>query len=492
MSNIKRMKDKDGNYIYPVTHASAVFDNEGKNISQAFDDINSQLENVENNTLSTVSIENFNDIQEAIDYAKENKKKLIGDKITLDRNVSFRGIELDINILDIKGYTVELGGYYVPDVEGQACSNLPQNINKIMKTMGNGIEQVFIRGAMGQKIRIGQYYGNVNLRMNETDTAIAYSTFEFGTVSGVLIGNDEDVPASPSKTLWCNENVFYINRCNKFIMDGTFQHDLNRIYGGCFEGNSTIEIRSGRSNTFYDMRFEGSDSVTIKFGKKAFFNHVYRNDNYHIKVEDQGLNNSVITQQTRNVVLLSNHSLTTKSFNENYLGMFSNLVKTDDGLGIKPTSDAQIVLYESEYIDHPSSAMFVAKCSRKLGNGIAVRYDLFDENYNNLNSQENLRASFYLNSNSYDSVMTNKDEGSYALPGSQMANRSDCSDGLYYNDNVNLIPTAHFTLNENAHLIKYVKFYIISSQWFNSGAEYYDITASVYRMNGSLYTKYHY
>lgn len=32
MSNIKRMKDKDGNYIYPVTHVSAVFDDEGNTI----------------------------------------------------------------------------------------------------------------------------------------------------------------------------------------------------------------------------------------------------------------------------------------------------------------------------------------------------------------------------------------------------------------------------------------------------------------------------
>lgn len=32
MSNIKRMKDKDGNYIYPVTHASAVFDSDGNNL----------------------------------------------------------------------------------------------------------------------------------------------------------------------------------------------------------------------------------------------------------------------------------------------------------------------------------------------------------------------------------------------------------------------------------------------------------------------------
>lgn len=37
MSNIKRFKDKDGDYIYPVTHASAVFDSEGKSIGEKLD-----------------------------------------------------------------------------------------------------------------------------------------------------------------------------------------------------------------------------------------------------------------------------------------------------------------------------------------------------------------------------------------------------------------------------------------------------------------------
>lgn len=41
MSNIKRLKDKDGNDIYPVTHASAVFDGEGNTIE---DKINNTID----------------------------------------------------------------------------------------------------------------------------------------------------------------------------------------------------------------------------------------------------------------------------------------------------------------------------------------------------------------------------------------------------------------------------------------------------------------
>ena len=487
-SQIDNLVIESGNTDAEVEQARGEYDL----LNQRLNAMDSQLEHIENDTSRIINIDNFNDIQEAIDYAKEYKKKITGDKIILDRNVSFRGVELDVNILDIKGYTVELGGYYTPDITGQACTNPPQNINKILKTTLTGTEQVFIRGSVGQKIRIGQYYGNVNLRMNETDRYNAYSTFEFGYVTGVVIGNDEDVPTDTTKVLWCNENVFYINRCNRFIMDGTFPHDLNRIYGGCFEGSAMIEIRTGKCNTFYDMRFEGSESVTIKFSKGTVGNRIYRNDDYFINVEDQGRNNGIITQQYRDVVLLSNQSITTTSFNENYLGMFSNLIKTEDGLGIKPTSDTLVTLYESEFIDHPSAVMFIAKCNRKVGNGIAVKYSVYDENYNKLDGLDNLRSTFYCNSNAYNSIMVNKDEGSYVLPGAQASNRTDCTDGVYYNDNVNLIPSAHFTKNENAHLIKYVKFFIISSSYFNPGSEYYDITASVYRMNGSLYTKYFY
>lgn len=44
MSNIKRMKDKDGNYIYPVTHASAVFDDEGNTIEDKIAEVEADLE----------------------------------------------------------------------------------------------------------------------------------------------------------------------------------------------------------------------------------------------------------------------------------------------------------------------------------------------------------------------------------------------------------------------------------------------------------------
>ena len=46
MSNVKIFKDKDGNYIYPVTHASVVFDNEGNNIEEKLNNVNDIANNV--------------------------------------------------------------------------------------------------------------------------------------------------------------------------------------------------------------------------------------------------------------------------------------------------------------------------------------------------------------------------------------------------------------------------------------------------------------
>lgn len=47
MSNIKRLKDNDGNYIYPVTHASAVFNN-NKSIDEILNDFSLKTDNMIN------------------------------------------------------------------------------------------------------------------------------------------------------------------------------------------------------------------------------------------------------------------------------------------------------------------------------------------------------------------------------------------------------------------------------------------------------------
>lgn len=56
MSNIKRLKDKDGNNIYPVTHASAVFDNNGVNIINNIGDVRNEINNVAKNTIKKYDV----------------------------------------------------------------------------------------------------------------------------------------------------------------------------------------------------------------------------------------------------------------------------------------------------------------------------------------------------------------------------------------------------------------------------------------------------
>lgn len=89
MSNIKIFKDKDGNHIYPVTHASAVFDDEGHNILDVIKDL---IDNDNNlplvNVLDFGAKGNYNidtgegdDDTEALmlahEYANANRMKVI-------------------------------------------------------------------------------------------------------------------------------------------------------------------------------------------------------------------------------------------------------------------------------------------------------------------------------------------------------------------------------------------------------------------------------
>ena len=462
------------------------------NLNERLNGVDSQLKKLETTEESTnisdryVNINDFNNITEAIEYAKTNNKKILADKITLTENVNFRGVELEIDVLDIDKYSIELGGYYTPDVEGQAKTNPPQRINKILRDTNtpNGEEQVFIRGSVGQFITIGQYYGSVNFRMNETDTHNAYSTYTFGYVWKITIDNDTWVSPSPSIDLWMNENIFHINRCNHFIMKGTFPHDLNRIYGGCFEQNSSIEIYAGRHNYFYDMRFEGRKSVNVIFAEGTIGNVIYRNDLYYINIVDNGRQNAVIYKEQNNYRLINNYSIKADTFNTSYLNGFKNLIPTSDSLGFKPTSDGQVEVLETEFIPNPKNAMFTATCSRKVGNGLAVKYKIYDSSFKEIT---NLSSKQFFMVTTNESSMTNLQEGNYRSPGDQSANSKDCANGIF-NDVVTLYPTSYFV--SDGSNVKYVKFFIISSSYFNPGAEYYDMNANIYDISGNYHRYY--
>ena len=115
MSNIKRMKDKDGNYIYPVTHASAVFNSEGKSISELQDEVvnarneedslGARLDKVDSLLAHKASQNDLNIEKARIDsFVKLAEGSTTGDAELIDARVGADGIvyeNIGANIRDV-------------------------------------------------------------------------------------------------------------------------------------------------------------------------------------------------------------------------------------------------------------------------------------------------------------------------------------------------------------------------------------------------------
>src|SRR5690606_31613995 len=64
---------------------------------------------------------------------------------------------------------------------------------------------------------------------------------------------------------WNNENTFIKGRIAELIIDGNYSHNHNVFYNPTFE-NTTVQIKRGNSNIFYDCRLEGTNTVTFDSG----------------------------------------------------------------------------------------------------------------------------------------------------------------------------------------------------------------------------------
>ncbi|MEK4139652.1 hypothetical protein BSK62_13145 [Paenibacillus odorifer] len=460
--------------------------------------IDEQLAEVTNETDDIISPLNFDTLDLAIAYAKANKKVINAKVISLNKDTSFRGVGLHVGEIKTNGFKVELGGFNTPDLTANPTTNPTQFIEKITPyTSSTGFinvtDQVYIRGAIGQHITINQFYGTVNLRLNETDRSIAYSTFNLGAVYGVSIDNDPGVPSNTPFELWCNENIFNINRCFEFYMNGTYNHDNNRIYGGTFEGNSKIEIVRGYANIFYDMRFEAVTGAhpIIKLYETAGNNIFYcvGSPHYHLTITDNGKNNSIKHLLLHNAKILNRYSIKSDTLDPaKYMGGFKDLVKTTDGKGMKPIDYAVRIVLESEFFDDPKNKMFEMRCTRKSGLGLAVLYKVYDGSFNDVSAAWNAaNQSFYFTTTS-DTAIANDTEGAYTKPFSQAGNTTTGSAGIY-NDKITIFPSNYWNLYKplinppTLPEIKYVKFCVIGSSFFGNNSEVYDITASIYDLS---------
>lgn len=409
----------------------------------------------------TISIEQFSTIKEAIDYCRDNRVKLLVGDLLLTENTSFLGVYLELaGNLYLNGFDVEFGGGGVQTTEvSQMGYDLPQFINSIIRKTGT--ESVYVRGCQGIRLTINYCLPIIKFRLNNTYPYIAYSEFNLKTVGGIDIDNDPG--ANTGELLWFNENVLNLMRCGSFRMDGSYSHNNNRIYGGCFEGvGQLITFNRGHKNTLYDMRFEvpSGSTGTIYMGEETQENVLftsYRTPNiynYGLQITDLGLKNSV-----RDNLFATAHKV--------YSGLCSNLAidghfrcaSTVDNFIVpsnvaQDRTDRKKILFESDYFSNPLGLCFVAEVDIKTGNGIRAGYNVYDADFNLITDLP--IVSFY----HLDGVYKDSGGIGYSVVRNDSWEYADVVNGLKL---VQFLPQANFTTSDPSRRVKYVKFFLYTT-----------------------------
>lgn len=96
--------------------------------------------------------------------------------------------------------------------------------------------------------------------------AIAYSTFSLMRVNNLIISGQNGG--------WCNENSFYGGTFDNVSISGDYGHNHNVFFNPHLELKGSINITSGHSNIFRDVRFEKSGNIL--FGEGTRHNIVER------------------------------------------------------------------------------------------------------------------------------------------------------------------------------------------------------------------------
>ena len=201
---------------------------------------------------------------------------LPGKTYRIESNVTMRRIHVDFSACTVLcvGATTRLviGGY------SQNAPNPTQRFYQIYRNGGvNGNCTCRVIGAKGQSIYIMycdylELYADTAAGDSGTDTSIAYSTFYLDNVAKLVLTTNMSTPNSSVQ--WINENTFFLKRTATLLIEGTYEHNGNMFYTGCFEGSATITVSVGSSNVFFGPRFEGGGAV-VTFGAATYDNQVY-------------------------------------------------------------------------------------------------------------------------------------------------------------------------------------------------------------------------
>src|SRR5699024_7529412 len=168
-NNITELDTKISNEI-KKTNNKITATNEKIDITNTNVLTNKENINKTNNVIDNyVSPKNFESLDACLDYAYQNNKYVKADTIVLTKNTNFRGIGLEIDFIDLNGFSMELGSYNKSTTDDEynkydKGKNPTQTVKKILGEHNNR-EKLFIRGSSYQTINIDSFNGYVEFRM---------------------------------------------------------------------------------------------------------------------------------------------------------------------------------------------------------------------------------------------------------------------------------------------------------------------------------------
>ena len=211
-------------------------------------------------------------INNAATFAIANNATLVGfGTFKLSTQVSLRSCRVDFTnavlVLDSTTQPLLVGGSSATTI------NPLQEFKRVYRSGGaTSTPTMRVMGTKDQTFFVGacdylQLYADTTAPNSNINGSIAYNTFNLGKIDRLELTNNPanvGVGAGDGGSIqWINENRFNLQRCARLDISGTYEHNHNVFVGGTFESTSQINITSGWDNYFYDVRAEGSPTVTF-------------------------------------------------------------------------------------------------------------------------------------------------------------------------------------------------------------------------------------
>lgn len=224
----------------------------------------------------------------AVTTAKSENKKLFGFygtlKLTRDCNIRFLGCDLSGTIIVMHNQALLIIG----DTGGsstykeQKFGLVKQVQNFSINATNYTFPTVRVMGSKCTNFKFDQVdylqlYASTDPKTFPADGSIAYCSFSANLVTRIEFNTDPryaggvQADGAGSANQWINSNTFHLTRCIAVDIKGSYPHNHNVFYGGCFEngGYTRINIEVGNKNQFVHIRGEGSPVITFGVGTRG-------------------------------------------------------------------------------------------------------------------------------------------------------------------------------------------------------------------------------